>query len=434
MIGLVRRNRPLRRLLAALAVSQLGDWLYNLALLAFIYDRTHSVTWVAMTTAARVLPAVVLGPFGGILADRYDRRRLMIGSDVVRVAAMVLLATVALVGLPVLLAPVLAAAASAAATVYPPSVAATMPRLVKDRDLPTALAARSMIQSVSIIAGPAGGALLLLLGSPAAAFAINGLTFAASALFLLGLPAGALFRPRKTAVDTAGVLRELREGVVAVRRNPVAWRLIGADVVCSFVYGALTVLLLLVGDRLGYGVAGYGFLLAGVGVGGVVGAGLAARLGVGKHPLRTVGTVLFAVALPAALLAVAPWLVIAILLAAAIGAASVAVEVVVDTALARSVDEAVLARAYGLAFPVSLGGIVVGSVVAAPLVSAMGVAGALVAVGGVVAAYAVFLSRPTLSRATLGRLTGRRPRLAPSCSRCPAASYRPVRESHTVAE
>src|ERR1700704_4637461 len=98
MLTLVRNNRPLRRLLAALAVSQMGDWLYNLALLAFVYDRTQSVTWTAVTTAARVLPMVLLGPLGGVLADRYDRRRLMIASDVVRIGAMVLLAVVALAG------------------------------------------------------------------------------------------------------------------------------------------------------------------------------------------------------------------------------------------------------------------------------------------------------------------------------------------------
>src|SRR3981189_3011832 len=96
MLTLVRGNRPLRRLLAALAVSQVGDWLYNLALLAFVYDRTQSVTWTAGAKAARVLPVVLLGPFGGVLADRYDRRQLMIASDVVRVATMVLLAVVAL--------------------------------------------------------------------------------------------------------------------------------------------------------------------------------------------------------------------------------------------------------------------------------------------------------------------------------------------------
>src|SRR6187551_1121826 len=98
ILMLFRRNTALRRLLAALAVSQLGDWLYNLALLALVYDRTHSVAWTAATTCARVLPMVLLGPFGGVLADRYDRRRLMIASDVARVGAMVLLAAVAAAG------------------------------------------------------------------------------------------------------------------------------------------------------------------------------------------------------------------------------------------------------------------------------------------------------------------------------------------------
>jgi MFS family permease len=397
MFMLVRRNRPLRRLLAALAVSQIGDWLYNLALVALVYDRTHSVAWTAVTTAARVVPMVVLGPFGGILADRYDRRRLMIVADVLRVGSMTLLALVAAAGLPVLFAPILAAISTAASTVYPPAVAATLPRLVADGDLPAATAARSVIQSVSIIAGPVGGALLLLLGSPATAFLLNAATFAASAVILLGLPAGALFAVARRDADASGVLRELRAGVAALRGNAVAARLVGADIMCSLVYGAQTVLLLLLGRELGYGDAGYGYLLAGCGIGGLVGAAVAARLGGTRRP-RHVAVVLLAVAIPSSLLAVTPWLAGAVFLAVLIGAGSVMVEVVVDTALARSLDEAVLARAYGLAFPASIGGIVVGSLIAAPLVALVGLSGALAAVGGLVAVYCLVLCLPVSAR------------------------------------
>jgi MFS family permease len=397
MFMLVRRNRPLRRLLAALAVSQIGDWLYNLALVALVYDRTHSVAWTAVTTAARVVPMVVLGPFGGVLADRYDRRRLMIVADVLRVGSMTLLALVAAAGLPVLFAPILAAVSTAASTVYPPAVAATLPRLVADGDLPAATAARSVIQSVSIIAGPVGGALLLLLGSPATAFLLNAATFAASAVILLGLPAGALFAVAERDADASGVLRELRAGVAALRGNAVAARLVGADIMCSLVYGAQTVLLLLLGRELGYGDAGYGYLLAGCGIGGLVGAAVAARLGGAGRP-RHVAVVLLAVAIPSSLLAVTPWLAGAVFLAVLIGAGSVLVEVVVDTALARSLDEAVLARAYGLAFPASIGGIVVGSLIAAPLVALVGLSGALAVVGGLVAVYCLVLCLPLAAR------------------------------------
>ena len=59
------RHRDFRRLLAGLGVSQIGDWLYNLALVALVFERTHSAAWVGATTAARVVPFVVLGPLGG---------------------------------------------------------------------------------------------------------------------------------------------------------------------------------------------------------------------------------------------------------------------------------------------------------------------------------------------------------------------------------
>lgn len=186
-----------RRLLAALAVSQAGDWLYNLALLALVYGRTHSAVWVALTTAARVAPIVVLGPLGGALADRWDRRRIMVLSDLARVGCMLGLAAVAATGLPIVLAPLLAGLATAAASPYPSCVAATTPRLVPDAVLPAANAARSAVGTVCMVAGPGFGAVLLLLGSPSAAFLANAGTFAVSAVLVASLPAGKLFAPER---------------------------------------------------------------------------------------------------------------------------------------------------------------------------------------------------------------------------------------------
>src|SRR5919107_6447185 len=122
-------HKDFRRLAAALAASQIGDWLYNVALLSVVYERSGSASWVALTTAARILPIVVLGPLGGVLADRFDRRRVMVASDLVRAGLMLGLAVVALTGLPVVLAPVRAGLATAAAAPYPPCAAATTPRL-----------------------------------------------------------------------------------------------------------------------------------------------------------------------------------------------------------------------------------------------------------------------------------------------------------------
>src|SRR3954452_10694507 len=192
------KHRSFRRLLTALAVSQAGDWLYNVALLAFVYERTHSAAWVAATTAVRVIPVVVLGPIGGVLADRFDRRRTMVLSDVARIGCMLGLAAVAATGLPIVLAPVLAALSTAASAPYPASAAATTPRLVPAEDLAGANSARSAVGMAAVAGGPVVGAVLLLLGSPTAAFLINAGTFAVSAIAVLSIPAGPAFLPARS--------------------------------------------------------------------------------------------------------------------------------------------------------------------------------------------------------------------------------------------
>src|SRR3984957_2546588 len=261
------RYPAFRWLLGGLAVSQLGDWLYNLALIALVYGRTHSALWAGITTAARVIPIVALGPLGGVVADRFDRRRVMNTCDVTRVALMVLLSLFVITHAPILLAPLIAAAATAVATPYLPCVAATTPRLVDGTDLPGANAARSAVAGIGIIAGPALGGVLLLLGSPALAFAANAVTFGLSALAVLAIPASAAFSPERTGERPAGLLREIADGAAALRANVRGLQLVGADIMCSLVYGMQTVLLILVAARAGLGLHGYGYLFAGIGAG-----------------------------------------------------------------------------------------------------------------------------------------------------------------------
>jgi hypothetical protein len=364
-----------RRLLAALAVSQAGDWLYNVALLALVFERTGSTAWVGAATAARVLPLVVAAPLGGVVAERWDRRRVMLASDWLRAGTMALLALVAVSGAPIVLAPLLAAVATLAGAPYPACVAATTPRLVDDADLPAANAARSAVGAACVVAGPAIGAVLLLAGSPVVAFAANAVTFAVSALLVMAIPAG----PWSAGAGPAGELG-LRAGFAALATHPAARRLAGADVACSFVYGAQTVLLLLLSRRLGGGEAGYGWLVAALGLGGVLGAVGSARVGRAGLPL---------VAGAVALLALAPGLPVAVVLALVAGAGAVAVEALVDTGLQRALDPDVLARAYGVYFALTIAGIGLGSLAAAPLAAALGVPGALAAVAAVPALYAL---------------------------------------------
>jgi hypothetical protein len=106
------------------------------------------------------------------------------------------------------------------------------------------------------------------------------------------------------------------------------------------------------------------------------------------------GAALLVVAVPASLMAVTPWLPGLLLCSVLGGAGAVLVEVLCETSLQRELDEEVFARAYGVALPVILAGIVGGSLVAAPLVALVGLTGAIVATGLLAAGYAGIVVLP----------------------------------------
>ncbi len=396
-------GRAFHLLLVSLGVPSCGDWLYNVALLALVYGRTGSPTWVALTTAARVLPVVVLGPLGGVLANRYDRRALIIASDLTRAALMVALAVVAAAGLPIVLAPLLAAAATAGGTVQPPCVAACTARLVPDAELQRANALRSGIGQGAVTAGPALGAVLLAVSSPAVAIALNALSFLASAAAIGCIPPGPAFRPaNRGAVARPSLVSEIGSGARALRGASTAVRLVAADVLCSAVYGLLTVTLVLVGQRVGAGDGGYGLLLGAFGAGGVIGAVVTARMRAASHWRPMLAIALALVALPLVGLGLSHALPVALALAVVGGAGMIVGEVLSETALPRMLADDVLARAYGLALPTSLAGVVAGSLVAGPLVALLGLTTTLTVAGVFVLLVAAALLRRPLD---LTRLT-----------------------------
>ena len=387
------RYPAFRWLLSGLAVSQTGDWLYNLALVAMVYEGTHSAMWVGITTAARVVPLVALGPLGGVIADRFDRRRLMAACDGIRLVLMLVLALVAVTHLPVLIAPVIAAAATAAGTPYLPCASASIPRLVPDADLPGANAARSAVTSLGIIVGPALGGVLLLVGSPALAFGVNAVTFGLSALAVLAIPAGPGFHPGQPEEEPTGLLRGVAEGAAVLRAYPQALRLVGADIMCSLVYGMQTVLLILVARQAGLGLHGYGYLFTGIGVGALAGTALTSRALRYSRPGTVLLAALGAVGLPMAVLAVTHWAAAALVLVAISGTGAILVEVLTETSLQRTLPAEMFGRAYGLALPASIGGIAAGSLIAPLLTSVFGGTGALVVCGAAVVAYGLLMLR-----------------------------------------
>src|SRR5579864_5989540 len=119
-----------RALIGASAASQIGNWLYNAALLGYVYSATHSAVWVGAATICKGLLYVLLGPFGRAIADRYRRRTVLLAGDALRMLLMAAIAaTVASAG-PVALVIAFTALASAAGSAEKAAAMALLPRLV----------------------------------------------------------------------------------------------------------------------------------------------------------------------------------------------------------------------------------------------------------------------------------------------------------------
>jgi MFS family permease len=189
----VLRVREARALIGASAVSQVGDWLYNAVLLGYVYEATGSAAWVGAATIFRLLPYVLLSPLGGVLADRHDKRAVLLTGDLLRCALMLALAAVVAVEGLVAIVVALSALASAARSAERPAALALLPRLVGESRLGPANALLHMVQDLGCVVGPAIGAVLLATTPAYVTFVVNAGSFAGSAALLTGF---ARARPR----------------------------------------------------------------------------------------------------------------------------------------------------------------------------------------------------------------------------------------------
>ena len=182
-------NRPLGRLLIGEFISGIGDWLYIIAIFVVIYRESGDAALVGAFGGNRLLPYVFLSVPAGVIADRFDRRMVLLASDIYRGSLMVLMAIIVAANGPTLLIAALAILAASGSSFFYPAMGAYLPALAKDeRQLGPANSAWATIQNVSYIAGPAIGGIVLAFGSVVLAFVVNAITFALIAVVLWSLP------------------------------------------------------------------------------------------------------------------------------------------------------------------------------------------------------------------------------------------------------
>jgi MFS family permease len=383
----VLRVRDARALIGASAVSQLGDWLYNAVLLAYVYAATGSAGWVGAATIFRLLPYVLLIPVGGLLADRYDKRTVLLAGDTARCVLMLGLAAVVAADGPVEMVLVLTMLATAAGSAERPAAMALLPRLVGESRLGPANALLHTVQEIGVVLGPAIGAVIILVAPDYVAFVVNAATFAFSAIAISTIRRS----PVRAASSAEAAGAQLRHGLRTARATRFVAPLIVVIAMAELIYGAQTVQLVLYADNeLGMGAAGYGWLLAASGVGGVLSAVVNGRLAASTRvSVIVVATALLFIATQFVYAATGT-AAIALLATAAGGAGFVACEVVGETTLARVVPQDVLGRVLGVMAGVSVAALLTGAVVAPLLIGWTSLTTSLIVLGA--AAVAVVLA------------------------------------------
>lgn len=360
----VLAHRDFRLLLAAFTASRAGDFLYTVALAVYVLTTTGSSAWVAATVAVRIVPLVLGGAFAGLLADRVDRRRLMVLSDLVRAATMVAVAGVAALDGPILVVIALVGLTTLAGMPYFPAFYASLPLLVPEKELASANSLVSTVECLSLVVGPAVGGLLVASGSPALAFLANAATFVVSALVVVR----AEIPPPEPAGDAegdTGTLAGVRIGVQTLASDRVLRTLVVSLLVLTFIYGFELVYLVFVArDLLGIGASGVGYLDAAVGVGGLVGAVVAPRMARSRRPRAVIAFIVALSAAPMAALAVVRSPLLALLILAVEGIATLVLDVVATTIMQRVIPGNRLARVEGLLSSLSTATLLLGSLLA----------------------------------------------------------------------
>jgi MFS family permease len=322
-------------------ISFVGDFVSTVALVILVVDLSGSASAVGGVLVARLLPTLA-SPLVGVLADRLDRRAVLVICDLARAALVLgvifardLLVIYALVFL-----------MGAARTLFNPTIRAAFPSVVGNGDLTRANSLISGAFSVSIMAGPALGGLLVASVGVNAAFVLDAATYLISAAFLSRIPL-----PRPERSEDEGFFRELRSGFdyLAGARVPLAI-VVGAFLTILTINATVPAEVFLAKETFGAGDVGYGLLVSLWGGGMVLGATLMAALGdrVNLVPLYLLS--IFAGALALVAVGLSPIFVLALAALMAEGVFTGIDNVAADTILQKRVPDAFLGRVFSVRF------------------------------------------------------------------------------------
>jgi MFS family permease len=337
----VLREPNYRRLFLGRTTSLVGDGIAPLAIAFAVLDLTGSPTDLGIVLAAHSLVITALILVGGVFADRISPRLAMLRADLTRMVSTGILAALLLTRVAEIWQLAALYAINGAATAFfNPASNAIVPQIVPGRRLQEANALLNLSRAAGKVAGPALAGVLLALGSPGAALALDAATFAVSAACLLGVRAPRVRAPEEISAFVA----ELRQGWREFSSRSWLIAIIASAAISNALFSPAFAVLgpTVASEHLG-GSSAWALIAATWGVGGMVGGALA--LGVRpRRPLLVGEGFIVIFALPVALLAI-PAATVPIALGALVGGTAIGLgEVLYDTTTAQQVPQEALSR------------------------------------------------------------------------------------------
>jgi MFS family permease len=286
-LELLRGNRNFRRLWLGQVISQLGDWFDTIALYTLVLTLTGSGRAIGLVLVARFLPSFIVGPLSGVVADRFNRRTVMIVSDLLR-AVVVLGFLFVRRADQMWLVYLLTVLQLVFSTFFEPAKTAAIPSIVEPRELLPANAISSVTWSVMLTLGAAVGGVVTGWFGTDAAFVLDSATYLASAALVWSVrfpKVRARVKSRLTVGKALGITDSL-EGARYVLKRPRVFALLMVKPAWGL-GGGILALLAVFGEKIfpvgGRAATGIGVLYAARGIGTAIGP-LAARRFAGETP------------------------------------------------------------------------------------------------------------------------------------------------------
>jgi MFS family permease len=389
----VMGSKNLRCVELAWGASIAAEWMHFVALGIFAYD-VGGTSGVGIAGLIRMLPAAVVAPLASALGDRFRRERFLVAIALVESCALAGSAAAFYYGRNEVLIYLLAGVVGVTTTLFRPALQAILPSLARTpEELIASNGATSTIESLGTLTGPLLAGVLISVGSPGLVFAVAAGAALVAAVLLA--PVQVEGRIQMTAAARGEDTRQLLLGGFRAVSLPRPRLIVGLLVSQAFVRGCLNVLIVVFVFRvLDAGDGTVGYLVAALGVGGLIGAFGALTLE-GRRLAVPLGVALVFWGIPIALVAPRPYLPAAVLLLAVVGAANSVEDVAAFTLLQRIVPDDVLTRALGVTWGLVMGAVGLGSIAAPAIVGAVGPRAAFGVVGAIL---------PVLTLLTWGQL------------------------------